>query len=102
MAPTDGKQMIKFLQQLVMFKYHIEDMATHIKQQVNAAMDRRASFGPILSQTFKSGLSNYSDWLQETALNNNTSTTTADSTKNTTTATTTYAYYDYYNYYNYD
>ncbi|KAI7879325.1 uncharacterized protein EV154DRAFT_429126 [Mucor mucedo] len=51
------------LRQLMVYKDKVESVATLLKKEVNKALDRRSSFGPILSSSYKKNLECYHNWL---------------------------------------
>lgn len=63
--PTSNNDMILFLQHILLYKEKVELMAIYIKGEVNKALDRRSSFGPVFSPSYKNNLGNYHAWLDE-------------------------------------
>lgn len=65
LSPNNSEELALLLQQLMMYKDKVENMATFLKEEVNKAIDRRSSFGPILSPSYKKNLRSYHNWLNK-------------------------------------
>ncbi|KAI7879328.1 uncharacterized protein EV154DRAFT_576265 [Mucor mucedo] len=65
LSPDDSEKLTLLLQQLMVYKEKVESVATLLKKEVNKALDRRSSFGPILSPSYKTNLECYHNWLNE-------------------------------------
>ncbi|KAI8971884.1 hypothetical protein BDF20DRAFT_825262 [Mycotypha africana] len=56
LSPNHSEELALLLQQLMMYKDKVENMATFLKEEVNKALDRRSSFDPFLSPSYKKNL----------------------------------------------
>ncbi|KAI7894582.1 uncharacterized protein EV154DRAFT_578189 [Mucor mucedo] len=65
LSPDDSEKLTLLLQQLMVYKEKVESVATLLRKEVNKALDRRSSFGPILSPSYKKNLECYHNWLNE-------------------------------------
>ncbi|KAI7858831.1 hypothetical protein BDC45DRAFT_543664 [Circinella umbellata] len=65
LSPNHSDELALLLQQLMMYKDKVENMATLLKEEVNKALDRRSSFDPILSPSYKKNLRSHHNWLNK-------------------------------------